>query len=151
MSEFTDAGNRRGVSKNSIYLVFGEGLFVIVPVIIVILYVSQGELRIILKSHEWALAATILFGQSIMKLVAGTSSHSNGIIYQRSALLAAVIILCGLLPSAILMTSLIDNSAPPIAILICQFVWLVLGILCFVLVGTVGQTLIDNAKLENLD
>ena len=131
--------------QNSRYILLSEYLFILVPfVVIVIVRSYNGSLQTLFEAPDWSFAASILWGQTIVKLVAGGSSGT--VVWQRMTLIISAIFVFGLIPSLVTLTIMLISESPPIYHVYLQLILFVLASLVYFLVGSVGQILLDNSN-----
>jgi hypothetical protein len=116
-----------------------EGLFVVLPLIVLtIVLIQKGKgARNLFGSPEWSFAGAILMGQTVVKLVYAISSVKRGRIKSAEfmQLLAAVIIVLGLVPSLIILSLVLTSEAPSTGLIWFQILLFVLGLLVFLFFG----------------
>ena len=116
----------------------GELCFVFLPfIVMVIVFCYKADFSKIFKEAEWSLAASVMFGQSIIKLMHTITKYNGGkkiLSYNVGAILA-VIISFGLVPS-LTSLALIYNSDKISYGLVCfQIILFILAVIVFYLVN----------------
>lgn len=126
-----------------------ELCFTFLPfIVILIINLSKGNWTELLQTSNWALAATLMFGQTIVKLVMGLSAQEHSFNYQVFGLIAALIIVLGLVPSIVVLAIFIIQDQLNNGLLFIQFVLLAASIAVFLYMGTLGQVLYTTASLN---
>jgi len=133
--------------QNSRYILFSEYLFVLMPfIVIAIVKAYNSSIATLLQAPDWSFAASILWGQAIVKLVSGSSS--GPVIWQRSSLVVSLIIVLGLIPSLITLALILISEAPPSFLIYQQIILFLLSSVIFFFVGTAGHVLMErNSKI----
>ena len=134
--------------KNSLYYVLlSELLFTILPIIILIIYRCYDEQKILIfYNTEWAACAIILFGQSIVKFSSGISNSNKKFSWQLVSLIISIIIIMGLIPSILVLVINIGTAEKTMGIYLFQLILFALSIICFFIIGAIGQYLLDEEK-----
>ena len=132
--------------KKELTSLLAELCFFALPFIVIsIIDLTKGEWIKLIQTSDWALVSTLLFGQTIVKIVMGVASREQSFPHQNYGLLTALIIVLGLVPSITILTIFQIYSTLSIALIIAQFVLLVFAIATFLIFGTIGQILFANA------
>lgn len=112
----------------------GEICFILLPfVVMLIILLYQGKITEIFNKPEWSFASSVMFGQTIIKLIHSIGKkRENYVVYQYNAgaFIAAIIVL-GLVPSLILLALLFTTLIVPLWIIISQLVIFVLALILF--------------------
>jgi hypothetical protein len=123
-----------------------ELCFFLLPFIVIsIIDLTKGEWIKLIQTADWALASTLLFGQTIVKLVMGVAAREQSFPHQMYGLLTALIIVLGLVPSITILTIFQIYSELSITLVIVQFILLAAAVATFLVFGTIGQHLSANA------
>jgi uncharacterized membrane protein YsdA (DUF1294 family) len=126
--------------------IIGELAFISLPfIVILIVNLSKGDWIRLLQTSDWALAATLLFGQTIVKIIMGVAAREHAFHHQNFGLISALIIVLGLVPSILIVAIFQLNQDLSIGLVIAQFVLLGAAVYAFLLFGTIGQILYSNA------
>jgi hypothetical protein len=120
--------------------------FFLLPFMIIsIINLSKGDWVKLIQTGDWALASTLLFGQTIVKIVMGVAAREQSFPHQNYGLITALIIVFGLVPSITILTLFQINNELSLGLIILQFLLLVLAVATFLTFGTIGQMLSANA------
>lgn len=131
---------------NALLAAIGEVLFVVLPLLVLaIVFLGRGKTWFsLLASPEWSFGAAVLMGQSLVKFVAGVSHI--GAIWERVALVVSGTIVLGLVPSLIVLSLILTSDHPPIQLVVVQIGFFVLGVIIFILLGTIGGVILAEKK-----
>jgi hypothetical protein len=95
-------------------LVLGEVLFTLSPFIAIsmVFYFKGRSLGDLFSQPEWALAASVISAQAVVKLVAGLLSLPGGriVAWQLFTFLIAVVIVFGIIPSLIVLSLILSSE-----------------------------------------
>ena len=142
-------------NKHIIYNLISEYLFTLFPIIIlIIIRCNEGTYCKIFYNSEWSIISLILFGQSIVKFSAGIAHNKKRFHWQLVSLIISLIIIIGLIPSAIILTLILNDGLLFSNGLYCtQALQFILSSGCFFIIGALGQDLLDeephHTKLRN--
>lgn len=126
--------------------IIAELSFIFLPfIVILIINLSKGDWSKLIQTADWALASTILFGQTIVKIIMGLASREQSFNYQNFGLVSSLIIILGLIPSILIISIFELNQNISTALIVIQFILLGLAIYVFLLFGTIGQHLYTNS------
>ncbi|HZY37256.1 MAG TPA: hypothetical protein VFE53_11435 [Mucilaginibacter sp.] len=126
--------------------ILAELCFIILPfIVILIVNFTKGEESKLLQTSDWALAATLLYGQTIVKMIMGVASQAHEFHYQNWGFISALIIVFGLVPSITVLTIFQIYSRLSAWLVIIQFMLFGIAIIVFVIFGTIGQILFATA------
>jgi len=130
--------------KNTMFLMFGEFLFILLPLIVIsIVELTKGKtIFAILESPEWSFGSSILFGLSTIKLVAGFS-HTSPKIWQKPVLSISFIIVVLLVPSLIILSLILTVTPIPDKLIYCQVVMFFIGMIVFLSLGCAGEAMTE--------
>jgi hypothetical protein len=132
--------------KKELPALLAELSFFILPFIVIsIINLTKDEWIKLVQTSDWALASTLLFGQTIVKIIMGVASREQSFPHQNYGLITALIIVVGLVPSITILTIFQIYSQLSIALVVAQFVLLGLAVATFLVFGTIGQMLSANA------
>lgn len=130
---------------NSRYILLSEYLFILVPfIVILIVKVYSNTIETIFSAPDWSFAASILWGQVIVKLVAGGSA--GNVVWQRITLLISAIFVLGLIPSLVTLTIILIADSPPTFLMYLQLSLFLISSAVYFSVGSAGQILLDNSE-----
>lgn len=137
--------NKKDINTYSILL--SEALFIIFPfVVIFIVLFHKGNVKSIFDYPDWALAASILNGQAVIKIVSGAVSADTKSQWQRVSLLVTLLIIFGFVPSLIVLTLILMSKTPSGFLVISQQVLFVLSLFIFFWVGKTGHDLLEDSE-----
>ncbi|HHS99449.1 MAG TPA: hypothetical protein ENK73_01200 [Thiomicrospira sp.] len=129
---------------NAYFILLSEYLFILVHfVVIIIVKAYSGALQTLYEIPDWSFAASVLWGQTIVKLVAGGSAGT--VIWQRVTILISGIVVLGLIPSLVTLTIMLIAENPPVFHVYLQLTLFTMSSIIYLLVGSVGQVLLDNS------
>ena len=132
--------------KKEIPSLVAELAFIFLPfVVILIVNLLIGDWNKLIQTSDWSLAATLLFGQTIVKIIMGVASQEHSFNHQNLGLISALIIVFGLVPSLVILAIFQMTQDISIGLVIAQFLLLGLSIIVFLLFGTIGQVLYSTA------
>lgn len=132
--------------KKELPALLAELSFVLLPFIVIsIINLTKDEWIKLVQTSDWALASTLLFGQTIVKIIMGVVSREQSFPHQNYGLITALIIVLGLVPSITILTIFQIYSKLSTALVAAQFVLLGLAVATFLVFGTIGQMLSANA------
>ena len=126
----------------------GEFCFILLPFVVMALtFCYKQNMLIFLQQPEWSLASTVMFGQSIIKMIhyIGKQSHSGDTnIYQyRIGAVISVIILLGLVPSLTVLSLIFTSTIIPNWIILTQMILFILSSVIFFLANGLLASLED--------
>ncbi|AOT10439.1 hypothetical protein [Pseudoalteromonas luteoviolacea] len=127
-------------------IILTEYLFILLPFIVIgIVKTYSADFRGFIEAPDWSFAASILFGQLLVKLVSGSLIHQK-VIWQRVSLLIALILVFGLIPSLTTLTLILISEGKSSFVIYAQvFLFVVASILFFIL-GSAAQSMIENSE-----
>ena len=132
--------------KKEIAAMLAELSFIVLPfVVILIINLSRGEWAKLIQTSDWSMASTLLFGQTVVKIIMGVASQEHSFNYQGFGLTSALIIVFGMVPSIIILALFQIYQDLSVGLIIAQFVLLGIAICVFLLFGTIGQVLYSTA------
>lgn len=133
------------IDKTIKYILTSEFLFTLLPIIILLIVRSyESNFAAIFYNTEWSIIALILFGQSIVKFSSGISNSKEKFRWQLVALVISIIIIFGLIPSAIILVLNLSSKSLSNGTYITQFILFILSSLTFFIVGALGQKMLDD-------
>src|SRR5947207_3088932 len=124
-SPAADAEPDSDAVANGMYGAVAEILFVVLPLLVIaIVFVSRAHAGSIWLSVEWSFAASVLLGQAVVKLIRALVER-GGFHGERVGLIAAVILVLGLVPSLVVLSLiLLREPDPPSELLANAQLWL---------------------------
>ena len=99
---------------------------------------------------DWSYISMILYGQTLIKLFTGIIQNMNEKDSSLMILQVNCILSFGLIPS-ILFLVLIGIGKNNIAIIICQFIWLIGSVIIYFIFGGLGLILSEKKKITESD
>lgn len=133
------------IDKTIKYILTSEFLFTLLPIIILLIVRSyENNFTAIFYNTEWSIIALILFGQSIVKFSSGISNSKEKFRWQLVALVISIIIIFGLIPSAIILVLNLSSQTLSNGTYTTQFVLFIISSLTFFIVGALGQKMLDE-------
>ena len=120
-----------------------EVTFALLPLLVVLMVmIYAGRFPLLFSSPEWSFGAAILFGQAVVKFVAGLA-RAGAAAPGPVALVVTLVVVFGLVPSLIILTMLLLSAES----LRCPALWLeasqILLFFCaailYLVLGTVGE------------
>ena len=123
-----------------------EFLFVLLPLLVVaIVRLTEAVPGKILTAPEWAFGAAVLFGLTVVKFVMGFAAREHSFHWQMTGLFTAALLVFGLVPSLIVLSTLLRQPDASCWLGITQVLLFVLGGVCFMTLGTLGQMLSNTS------
>jgi hypothetical protein len=133
------------IDKTIKYILTSEFLFTLLPIIILLIVRSyESNFLAIFYNTEWSIIALILFGQSIVKFSSGISNSKEKFRWQLVALVISIIIIFGLIPSAIILVLNLSSKTLSNGTYIAQIILFIISGLTFFIVGALGQKMLDE-------
>ena len=99
---------------------------------------------------DWSYISMLLYGQTLIKLFTGIIKNMNTKDSSLMILLVSCILSFGLIPS-ILFLVLIEIGKVNLAIIILQFIWLIISVAIYLLFGGLGLILSEKSKITTED
>jgi hypothetical protein len=135
------------LEKTLFYILVSELLFTILPILIVLIVRSyETKFELIFYNTEWSIMAIILFGQSIVKFSSGIANSKALFRWQLVSLIISIIIVFGLIPSIIILVINLLNKEQHFATYLLQIILFVFGVLCYFVIGYLGQKMLEEKK-----
>ena len=123
--------------------------FLPVIVLVAIKLLTCSRENFFLRS-DWSYISMILYGQTLIKLFTGIIQNMNEKDSSLMILQVSCILSFGLIPS-ILFLVLIEIGKNNIAIIICQFIWLIGSVIIYFIFGGLGLILSEKKKITESD
>lgn len=126
--------------RNARFAICGELLFILLPLLVIsIVELSKGDtVWSVLESPEWSFGAAVLFGQSIMKLVAGFS-HTKPRTWEKPVFTVSAITVIFLVPTLVIMALILAFDPVPFGLTLSQVIMFIFGVVVFYCLGSAGQ------------
>jgi len=127
-----------------------ELLFAVLPLVVVAIvlrHMGDGWMSVA-GSAEWSFGTSILFGQSVVKLVAGVA-RSTLSAWAPVALTVALVMVLGLVPSIVVLVLVLQvehPKHPPTPLVIAQLTLFSLSMVCFLVLGSIGDVLASKRR-----
>ena len=133
------------LDKTIKYILTSEFLFTLLPIIILLIVRSyENNLSAIFYNTEWSIISLILFGQSVVKFSSGISNSNEKVRWQLVALVISLVIIFGLIPSAIILVINLLSSTLSLGMYIAQIILFVISCITFFIVGAIGQQMLEE-------
>ena len=127
------------------YIITSEFLFTLLPIVIILIVRSyENNFKAIFYNTEWSIISLILFGQAIVKFSSGISNSKAKFRWQLVALVISLIIIFGLIPSAIILVLNLSSNTLSLGMYIAQIVLFGFSCMTFFIVGALGQKMLDE-------
>ena len=127
-------------------IVFSELLFVLFPFIVIgVVFSYEGNLKKLFFSSEWALAASLLSGQTIVKFVSGIINRDSRYHGRISLLITSIIVLL-FVPSLLVLTLILVSEINLLGLAITQIILFILSVIVFYVYGGLGIHLREESK-----
>jgi hypothetical protein len=143
-----------GFTKNfnkELPALIAEFLFVLLPLLVVAMVKTlDATPEKIFFTPEWAFGASVLFGLTIVKFVMGFAAREHSFNWQMVGLLTAIFLVFGLVPSLLVLFSILHESDGSLCLGIAQIILFVLGGACFIVFGTLGQMLSNTSFQQKI-
>lgn len=138
-----EAGNKSSNRPRILAGLTAEVAFAVLPLLtllMVLLYTSHQ--RHLFASPEWSFGAAILFGQAVVKFVAGLA-RAGAAAPGPVALVVTLVVVFGLVPSLIVLTMTLHSSEvgtfPNRGLQVAQVVLFCGGAIIYLLLGVIGE------------
>ncbi|MCR4536599.1 hypothetical protein [Shewanella xiamenensis] len=127
-------------------ILLSEYLFIFIPFLVIgIVKIYKSDFSTFFQAADWSFAASILFGQVIVKLVSGSVIHKKSK-WQRVVVLLSFILVLGLVPSLIVLALILIDGGTSSFLIIMQLVLFTLASSVFFFVGSAAHTMIDEGS-----
>lgn len=125
-------------------ILLSEYLFIFLPFLVIgIIKIYKSDFSTFFQAADWSFAASILFGQVIVKLVSGSVIHKKSK-WQRVVVLLSFILVLGLVPSLIVLALILIDGGTSSFLVNMQLVLFTLASGVFFFVGSAAHTMIDE-------
>jgi hypothetical protein len=126
-----DKGKDKDKDDESIAYAIGEISFIFLPFIVMIIIFSFKEnLGNILNQPEWSLAASVMFGQSIIKLIYSIRK-SRGVYFYRLGAVISLLVILGLVPSLTVLSLIFISTIVPLWLIVLQMILFIISAILF--------------------
>lgn len=131
-------------NQNAWLILLSEYLFIFLPFLVIgIIKIYKADFSTFFQAADWSFAASILFGQVIVKLVSGSVIYKNAK-WQRVVVLLSFILVLGLVPSLIVLALILIDGGVSDFLVNMQLTLFSLASLVFFFVGSAAHTMIDE-------
>lgn len=131
--------------EGALYHVLTDYFFILLPVVVVVLVRSfHGLLREVARGADLSFASSVLFGQTIARLVAGVVRAGYRGSWRVSSFLITAVLVLGLVPSVVMLVSALSAPAPSLLLEVLQVAWFVLGSAVYIWLAHLGETLVSE-------
>lgn len=132
----------RSPESRTMALLWSELLFVVLPFLVLALvsFHKESSPALFLLAPEWAFASTILFGQTIVKLVSAATEFFGNPITENIALIVTMLMVLGVVPSMVVLTMILLAASPPTWLGVAQVFLFIMSVGLFLLIGGVSQS-----------
>jgi hypothetical protein len=131
------------------FALFAELFFTLLPILVLLIaFKYKSAPQNILFVTDWAFAAAVLSGQTIIKFISGLLKSGFRINLGVIALIISGIFVFLLTPSLEVITLLVTSASPPIWLSQLQLGLFFASIVVFLLLGNLSETLIQLSKKE---
>ena len=143
--------DKKSISENSTYLVLAETFFTLLPLIILtMVFAYSQKLHEVFTSPEWSVTAAIVFGQTIVKLIAGILEKNIPTQWQRVIFLISIFITLLLIPSVIILTLVYISETPSYGLVFMQILFFILSVFIYIFIGTGIERIKSRFTTPNL-
>jgi hypothetical protein len=126
-------------------------IFTFLPVLVIFLIqLLTFSCENVFTKSDWSYISMILYGQTIIKFFSGFSENQNKKKTYEAVLYVSLVIALGLVPSIIILV-LIETNHKEIILFVFQMIWLVISIIVYLILGTVGNILASQKLITNSD
>ncbi|MBZ5729176.1 MAG: hypothetical protein LAP87_29905 [Acidobacteriia bacterium] len=137
-------------STDSLCVVGAEALFIVLPfVVIAIVLLQKGELSKIAYMPEWAIAAAVLTGLSLVRFTTGLL-HANPEVetfaWERVMLIFSLIVILALVPSLLILALVLVSGVNSEYLAVAQIFLFLLSLSLFMTLGWTGQYILAQEK-----
>ena len=130
-------------SQNAFLILLSEYLFIFLPFLVIgIIKIYKSDFSTFFQAADWSFAASILFGQVIVKLVSGSVIHAKAM-WQRVVVLLSFILVIGLVPSLVVLALILIDGGVSSFLVYTQLVLFFFASLVFFGVGAAGHAMIE--------
>ena len=141
--------NSKRIFSDSDATLWAELLFVFLPFLITILALSYKKSIIsIFYVPEWALAAAILTGQTVVKFISGLMKYGENINLGAVALVISGLIVLLLAPSLAILSFMLVSPTPVLWLGIVQIVFFCISVYMYLLLGKVSEKIINRFEVK---
>ena len=123
-----------------------ELLFSILPLIIIfILHILlKKTLKDIFFSTDISFISVALLGQTVIRFMSGVAKSQTKKNWQRIAFISSLLFILGIIPSVIYLITIYINASVSKVVYFLQFIWFVLAIVSYWIIGSIGQMYLDE-------
>jgi len=135
-----------------------ELLFILLPFVVSgIVFSYKGTFTRLLYMSEWSLAASVLFGQGLVKYVSGIlhgviATEGRGKISREVvAVMISITIVFGLVPSLLVLSLVLIADEPSRGLAVAQLILFILGLLAYFLLAGIGEDAMRLSKIKKAE
>ncbi|KXI23215.1 hypothetical protein, partial [Photobacterium sanguinicancri] len=131
-------------NQNAWFILLSEYLFIFLPfLVIAIIKIYKSDFSTFFQAADWSFAASILFGQVIVKLVSGSVIHSKAK-WQRVVVLLSFILVLGLVPSLVVLALILIDGGVSNFLVNMQLTLFFFASVVFFFVGAAAHAMIEE-------
>lgn len=132
--------------SNAKMIICIELLFSTLPLIIIlILHIAlKKPVKEIFYSTDISFISVAIFGQTVIRFMSGIAKSQTKKNWQKIAFISSLLFIVGVVPSVIFLIIIYSNEAVAKIVYYLQFIWFVLSIVSYWIVGTIGQMYLDE-------
>lgn len=131
-------------NQNAWFILLSEYLFIFLPfLVIAIIKIYKSDFSTFFQAADWSFAASILFGQVIVKLVSGSVIHPKAK-WQRVVVLLSFILVLGLVPSLVVLALILIDGGVSNFLVNMQLTLFFFASVVFFFVGTAAHAMIEE-------
>ena len=132
--------------SNAKLIIFIELLFSILPLIIIfILHIALNKpLKEIFYSTDISFVSVAVFGQTVIRFMSGIAKSQTKKNWQKIAFISSLLFILGVVPSIIYLILIYLNVLSSKIVYFLQLIWFFLFVVCYWVIGTIGQMYLDE-------
>jgi hypothetical protein len=136
--------NKAAKYANARIILLSEYLFVFLPfIVIAIVKIYSSQLDEFLKAPDWSFASSILFGQLLVKFVAGSIIREK-VQWQRITLIISMIFVLGLVPSLVVLALMLIDNGQSQFLVVMQLTFFIIATVAYFLLGSTAQSMMEK-------
>jgi hypothetical protein len=125
--------------------ILAEYLFILLPLIVLALVrFFRGSFANVWSTPEWSFAASVLFGQTIVKFVSGVTNLDYRVSWQVVGLSVTIMIVLGLVPALVVLSFALVAEQQTLSLAVAQLVLFGVATFLFLSIGRFGQVLVGR-------
>lgn len=132
--------------SNAKLIIFIELLFSILPLIIIsILHIALNKpLKEIFYSTDISFVSVTVFGQTVIRFMSGIAKSQTKKNWQKIAFISSLLFILGVVPSIIYLILIYLNVLSSKIVYFLQLICFFLSVVCYWVIGTIGQMYLDE-------